>query len=604
MHSEEVLNRMFQQAATKYKLPEELFDYVRDVAVQVVQFDDEPEQALLDSLTDTLVDGGISEENTKQLIQEFVKRVSAPEGEFDDDATAPTQLSAAAEESVQENAPPKPRFVDPALPAALGSGYNPGTEGAAVSAAPSAASGNSSVSKPTRRKEDRFVCDVESMMLMYGGGRLLLRNADLVLKRAHRYGIVGVNGAGKTTLLTMIRQGKIPQLVDTKVVAVDEISAGGENASLTVAEYARQRFANDAKGFGATANQVEPASSSSKEVVDDVRLENALSEVGFRKTGPEAHLGTTPALRRDAATSPRGAAAAESWTKPVSDLSGGWRMRLALAIALLEETAPDLLLLDEPTNHLDVAAVQWLTDYLVQETGGRTGQTCVLMVSHDPVFLNGACSDIIHFHEQKLAYYEGNFEEFKRAVNLGAEDASRLLEGKPGKLDFACLKGTGAAGPAGGPSSGSAAAGSSVVDATTNGVDEAAPGANGGGSSATSESWLGCNPIEGPDKLSFPIPGKLDVNWNDRKAIIDLKKTQFRYDRLDENSPMILDGISCKLTMASRVAIIGANGAGKSTLMSLMSGETTAMDDVGLFLILYPQSGKNVGGREAWGMGI
>ncbi|KAM3567545.1 hypothetical protein VYU27_010313, partial [Nannochloropsis oceanica] len=90
---------------------------------------------------------------------------------------------------------------------------------------------------------------------------------------------------------------------------------------------------------------------------------------------------------------------------PLSSLSGGWRMKLALAQAMLQD--PDMLLLDEPTNHLDTNAVAWLKLYLKS----LKHVTC-LMVSHSTSFLDDVCTDIIHYEEQKLVPYVGNLSAF------------------------------------------------------------------------------------------------------------------------------------------------------------------------------------------------
>lgn len=89
-------------------------------------------------------------------------------------------------------------------------------------------------------------------------------------------------------------------------------------------------------------------------------------------------------------------------------LSGGWRMRAALARALFIQ--PDLLLLDEPTNHLDLHAVIWLEDCL------QKWPKTLLIVSHARHFLNGVCTDIVHLHSCKLVTYRGNFDVFEKTM--------------------------------------------------------------------------------------------------------------------------------------------------------------------------------------------
>merc|ERR1719155_125171 len=91
------------------------------------------------------------------------------------------------------------------------------------------------------------------------------------------------------------------------------------------------------------------------------------------------------------------------WDVTIGELSGGWRMRLLIAGAMMKKA--DVLLLDEPTNHLDLKAVQWLCDYL-----NSLHDSAIMVISHDPYFLNQVCTNVINYHKNKLVYYEGNFD--------------------------------------------------------------------------------------------------------------------------------------------------------------------------------------------------
>merc|ERR1719453_2855154 len=100
--------------------------------------------------------------------------------------------------------------------------------------------------------------------------------------------------------------------------------------------------------------------------------------------------------------------------EPAADLSTGWRMRLTLAVSMLKNA--DLVLLDEPTNHLDEESVDWLSDYILSIT-----QSSVMVISHEPKFLNKICTHVVAYVDKKLEYTEGNFTAFAAKKGLTQE---------------------------------------------------------------------------------------------------------------------------------------------------------------------------------------
>jgi len=228
---------------------------------------------------------------------------------------------------------------------------------------------------------------------------------------------------------------------------------------------------------------------------------------------------------------------AEMQQKPVQELSGGWRMKLLIASAMLREC--DILLLDEPTNHLDKGSVEWLSEYLRSLT-----KTAAMVISHDPVFLNNISTDIIHYSNHKtLEYYPGNFEAFRKTRNITSdEEAEALLLGQD--VD-----------------------GAAVGDE----VKEILPGKQDAKEEKADESIaMKATVLDKSAKISFPIPGKLQGHTTS-KPIMELKDVYFRYN--EEDGDFVLNNVSCKVTLASRLAIVGKNGAGKSTLLNILCGE-------------------------------
>ena len=190
------------------------------------------------------------------------------------------------------------------------------------------------------------------------GGMLLLSHTNLRLLKGHRYGLCGRNGAGKSTLMRSIAEGKLegfPSKDELKTCFVEHNQ--GEDADLSILEFVAKDPELAATGRG--------------------RISEVLSEVGFT-AGPEGRQ-----------------------QQKVGSLSGGWKMKLALARAML--MGADVLLLDEPTNHLDVSNVKWLQEYLKSHTGITS-----LIVSHDSGFLDEVCTDIYHYETKKLVCYPGN----------------------------------------------------------------------------------------------------------------------------------------------------------------------------------------------------
>ena len=207
------------------------------------------------------------------------------------------------------------------------------------------------------------LCNCE-FSLAYGG-RILLTGATLRLRRGRRYGLCGHNGAGKSTLMRAIANGQLdgfpPKEELRTVMVAHDIDATEED--ITSVDWIFE---------DATVQEV--IKPSREDVV------GALSSVGF---------------------------SSELQTASIKSLSGGWKMKLALARAMLLKA--DILLLDEPTNHLDSANVKWLQEYLTSMPDVSS-----MIVSHDSGFLDAVVTDIIHYENRKLVLYPGTLSDFVR----------------------------------------------------------------------------------------------------------------------------------------------------------------------------------------------
>ena len=208
--------------------------------------------------------------------------------------------------------------------------------------------------------EDLCKCDFS---LAYGA-LILLNNATLHMKKGKRYGLCGPNGCGKSTLMKAINNGQVdgfPPPEELRTVYVEH-DIQGDVGDMNVVDFI-------------SANDVIKEHGTSRDEVKKV-----LTTFQFTETMQEG---------------------------AVTALSGGWKMKLALARAILMKA--DILLLDEPTNHLDVKNVAWLEEYLISQTTISS-----MIVSHDAGFLDRVCTHIIHYETRKLVTYKGNLTEFIR----------------------------------------------------------------------------------------------------------------------------------------------------------------------------------------------
>ncbi|RYP75142.1 hypothetical protein DL771_002603 [Monosporascus sp. 5C6A] len=216
------------------------------------------------------------------------------------------------------------------------------------------------------KEDDGEVEIVNADFSLAYGGMLLLSHTNLRLLKGHRYGLCGRNGAGKSTLMKSIAGGKLEGFPPQDVLRTCYVEHNqGEDADISILEFMVKDPTIASEGRE--------------------RISQVLEEFGFT-AGPEGRQ-----------------------SQKVGSLSGGWKMKLALARAMLQKA--DVLLLDEPTNHLDVANIAWLENYLKTHS-----EITSLIVSHDSGFLDNVTTDIYHYEPgKKLGHFKGNLAAFVKA---------------------------------------------------------------------------------------------------------------------------------------------------------------------------------------------
>ncbi|AXI83326.1 ATP-binding cassette domain-containing protein [Xylella taiwanensis] len=228
---------------------------------------------------------------------------------------------------------------------------------------------------------------------MRRGGRLLLSNVDVTLHAGNRVGVVGRNGVGKSSLFAAIRgeleadKGNVELPGKLRIASVAQETPSLPDSAID--------FVLSGDDVVATVLRVEAEANAREDWEAVAAAHQRLAEIGGydaeARAGKLLHGLGFPA---------------ETQQRPVSTFSGGWRVRLNLARALMMPS--DLLLLDEPTNHLDMDAVLWLEQWLLKYPG------TLLLISHDREFLDNVATHALHLHDGNAKLYVGGYTDFER----------------------------------------------------------------------------------------------------------------------------------------------------------------------------------------------
>lgn len=364
------------------------------------------------------------------------------------------------------------------------------------------------------------------------GIKPLLDAVDVTLNPGDKIGLIGANGAGKSSLFAMLRgelhadQGEIDFPAKWRMAYVAQETPALDRAAI---EYA---------------------------IDGDVALRRLEEELAFLESEPESAANGTliaelyGALADADAYTVRSRAeqlltglgfTLEQMNQPVASFSGGWRMRLNLAQALM--CPSDLLLLDEPTNHLDLDAIIWLEDWLKRYAG------TLIIISHDRDFLDGVVNVIVHIDERKLKRYSGNYSSFERQraaqMILAQGTLEKQMRARAHLQSFIDRFKAKAS---------KARQAQSRMKALSK-MEELAPLR-----AAAEFSFEFREPLSAPN----PLLVLEDVNAGYRI------ENETDYSVTEKT---IVSGINFSLQIGQRIGLLGVNGAGKSTLIKTIAGE-------------------------------
>lgn len=351
------------------------------------------------------------------------------------------------------------------------------------------------------------------------GSKVLLDHASAHISDTQKVGLIGANGSGKSTLFKVLKGEMSTQTGSVSFPSRHQVASVLQefpDTSVSILDFVlnqdteRMHLLNRLK----TAPETELADIHDRlnaigAASAEARAIRILSGLGFRQTDLD---------------------------RPLSEFSGGWRMRVALAAALFVPS--DVLLLDEPTNHLDLEASVWLENHLKLYRG------TLLLISHDKHILNALCDHILHLHDKTLTFYTGNYDTFEATHAQKQELLTKLMQKQEEKR--AHLQ--------------------SFVDRFRYKATKAKQAQS---RLKMLQKLETIAPLEEnlSSHFSFPQPEHL------APPIITLENAAVGYGETP-----VLKNLNLRIDGDDRIALLGANGNGKSTFAKLLAGRLKPME--------------------------
>lgn len=359
-----------------------------------------------------------------------------------------------------------------------------------------------------------------SQVTLRRGAKILFENTSLIIHHGQKIGLVGSNGAGKSSFMAMIRKELAPDAGDLDIPAWITFAHVAQETPALPMPAIDYVLLGDAPWIKLQAEL--KAAEDAHDALKQAELHQALHAIdGYSARARAAQLLAGLGFSE------------ASQSRPVAEFSGGWRMRLNLAQALMCRS--DVLLLDEPTNHLDLETVLWLEQWLNRYQG------TLILISHDRDFLDATVSHIVQVDQQQLNLYSGTYSDFERqrAGQLALQQA--LFEKQQTQRKHL----------------------QSYIDRFRAQATKARQAQSRIKALERMEDIAAAH-VDSPFRFGFADASNVG------NPLIKLDKVSAGY-----GNTLLLKQISLSVQNQDRIGLLGVNGAGKSTLMKILAGSLT-----------------------------
>lgn len=366
-----------------------------------------------------------------------------------------------------------------------------------------------------------------SNLSFYFGARPLYENANLHIKPKDRIGLIGANGTGKSTLLRLIvgeytaDAGEVTMAKDCTIGFLNQDLLSYQSDK-SIREVAMEAFSEQLE----LQKRID-------EIIQKLETEYSdalVEEMTSLQEKFETLEGYTIQAKAEEILEGLGFKT-DDLSRPLSEFSGGWRMRVMLAKLLLQK--PSILLLDEPTNHLDLPSIQWIENYIIAYEGS------IIIVSHDREFLDNTTNKTVEVFNQKLTEYAGNYTFYLKERELQREIQQNAYENQQQK-----------------------------IKQTEQFISRFRAKAT-----KARQVQSRVKMLEKMDRIDEVIDENAAVNFKfnlgqtSGRHVMSLKEIHKAYDALT-----ILEKAEAQIERGDKIALIGANGKGKSTLLRIIAG--------------------------------